>query len=349
MLIPRGDSKTPEHRPDEFYPGLVRRPRHELPYPDEGAVYTAFVESPAPLGWEGRGIRALRHTLSGTRRYEVRKTERVTHMYECALASDRKPRDGNMLMSETVHAADKMLKEYLLVNNPEWGGCLRDTQSDEHGLDRPELDMFIDIDNVICANNDNTESYKEPAGKSYTFSLDRPRLADWGGRTRCVYVERVTVSEVDDRILGQVVRELRVTVRDDTFSVDMEHREMPYLNVPLAGFVRMCANPEPLKASTVEEKVAMEALRESLTENEWRRYLTRGFILVRGSSGKRYQIFRDKWHTKVWDKGKVVSEICARISGAVPPTDNVIAFKTMIEADERQFERIGNVYKMAAA
>jgi hypothetical protein len=105
-----------------------------------------------------------------------------------------------------------------------------------------------------------------------------------------------------------------------------------------------------LKDITIQEfeQTALETLREMISEREFRNYLRYGFILVRGQSGRIYQIFKNKQHTKVWEQGKLVEEICVRIEGNVhvPPTDNVIAFKTMIETSEDFFKSSGNIYKM---
>lgn len=97
-----------------------------------------------------------------------------------------------------------------------------------------------------------------------------------------------------------------------------------------------------------KEEVAVETLREEISERDLRKYLRYGFILVQANSGKTYQIFRNNWHTKVWKGGKLVEEVCVRLSYSfkVPSTDNVIAFKRMIEADEEGFRKCGNVYKM---
>lgn len=99
------------------------------------------------------------------------------------------------------------------------------------------------------------------------------------------------------------------------------------------------------------EQVAIESLREEITEAEFRKYMKYGFVLVEGRSGKTYQIFRNAHHTKVWKGGKLVEEICVRIKNdlKVPPTDNVIAFRTMILCDENEFKKLGNVYNMTKA
>jgi len=99
------------------------------------------------------------------------------------------------------------------------------------------------------------------------------------------------------------------------------------------------------------EELSLCTLREMITEEEFKRYLKYGFVTVRGQSGDVYQVFRSNHHTKVWRGNKVVEEVCIRISSevGVPPTDNVIAFMTMISADEEAFKKAGNRYKMVGA
>ena len=99
------------------------------------------------------------------------------------------------------------------------------------------------------------------------------------------------------------------------------------------------------------ERTAMEALRESISETDFRKYLRYGFVLVKGKSGDTFQIFRNRSHTKVWRDGKVIEEICVRIhhDQKVPPTDNVIAFRSIIQTDEESFRKLGNVFKMNRA
>lgn len=98
------------------------------------------------------------------------------------------------------------------------------------------------------------------------------------------------------------------------------------------------------------EQIAMETLRESITEEEFRKYLTYGFVLVEGKGGKTFQVFRNRSHTKVWKGGKVIEEICVHLKDrSIPPTDHVIAFRAMIRADEEAFRKLGNVYNMRRA
>lgn len=98
------------------------------------------------------------------------------------------------------------------------------------------------------------------------------------------------------------------------------------------------------------EQIAIESLREVISETEFRKYLKYGFVLVKAKSGKTYQVFRNKSHTKVWLGGELIEEICVRIKNyKIPPTDNVIALKTMLETNEEECRRLANVYKMKAA
>jgi archaellum component FlaF (FlaF/FlaG flagellin family) len=103
---------------------------------------------------------------------------------------------------------------------------------------------------------------------------------------------------------------------------------------------------------SVEEAIAMEALREVVTEDEFKRYLRYGFVMVRGRSGAAYQVYRNRSHVKVWVGGKVIEEICVYLKAVngkmAPNTDKVVAFKAMIESDEEAFKTLGNRYRMAA-
>jgi len=104
------------------------------------------------------------------------------------------------------------------------------------------------------------------------------------------------------------------------------------------------------QVSDSAERIAMETLREHISESEFRKYLKYGFVLVKGQSGDVFQIFRNRSHTKVWRNGKVIEEICVRIKDTrVPPTDNVIAFRQIIQTSEEEFKKLGNIYKMSKA
>lgn len=107
---------------------------------------------------------------------------------------------------------------------------------------------------------------------------------------------------------------------------------------------------KPIRQAEDNEMTAIETLREMITEADFRKYMVHGFLLVKGQSGRIYQVFRNKSHTKVWENGKVVEEVCVRIKDRkIPPTDSVIALKVLIETNEDDFRKLGNVYNMREA
>lgn len=93
------------------------------------------------------------------------------------------------------------------------------------------------------------------------------------------------------------------------------------------------------------ENAALVLLKKILCNNDlWRRYLTYGFILVKGNSGLFYKITRNNSHVTVYRKGVIVAELCIALSPLIPPTDNVIAKKLLIEADEIDIWHRANIY-----
>ncbi len=116
----------------------------------------------------------------------------------------------------------------------------------------------------------------------------------------------------------------------------------------LAINIRSRANP--ISNIPENEQIAIETLREEITEAEFRKYIKYGFVLVKGQSGKIYQVYRNRSHTRVWKAGKIIEEVCVRIKDSnIPPTDNVIAFLNMIQIDEEEFRKMGNIYNMSRA
>jgi hypothetical protein len=104
----------------------------------------------------------------------------------------------------------------------------------------------------------------------------------------------------------------------------------------------------PIQGASPEEQTALETLREIISESDYRKYVKHGFLMVQGSDGDMYQVFRTRSHTKVWRDGKVIEEVCVRIKdAAVPPTDNVIAFRTLIQINAEAFKEMGNRFPMS--
>lgn len=93
------------------------------------------------------------------------------------------------------------------------------------------------------------------------------------------------------------------------------------------------------------ELVALQLLKKMLDEDAWRKYLKYGFVLVEGESGLVYQIRRNEWHVLVYLRGEMVAELCVGLANRhyMPPTDEVIARKLIVECDEADIWRRANV------
>jgi hypothetical protein len=89
---------------------------------------------------------------------------------------------------------------------------------------------------------------------------------------------------------------------------------------------------------------ARETLRDMLSEAEWRRYMTNGFVMIRGNKGYWYQVFNDQRHVKVFKDNKICAEICIHTVRSCPPTDHILNAMTLIRFDEDAFWRLGNVH-----
>jgi len=181
---------------------------------------------------------------------------------------------------------------------------------------------------------DSREQYPDTAGKI------------WGAN---VYLTEKKLEVISDDLkyrAGPVWPKIEKVSPDITYSVDINLKFFLIGNIT----IHVKSRAMPIAGISKEEATAIETLREMITEAEYRAYIKYGFILVKGESGRVYQIFRTQSHTKVWDNGKVIKEVCVRIKDKkIPLTDNVIALKTIIETSEKEFEKLGNVYKMEKA
>lgn len=94
--------------------------------------------------------------------------------------------------------------------------------------------------------------------------------------------------------------------------------------------------------ATPEEITALQLLRGLVGQDEFRRYLKYGFVMVRGASGLRYQIKRSRHVIDVWNERGRVDGICVYLQGQYPPTDDTITRMLMAERDELELWRRGN-------
>lgn len=108
--------------------------------------------------------------------------------------------------------------------------------------------------------------------------------------------------------------------------------------------IKVRSRHDPLRQDcSPQEMQARLLLRDLLSERDWRRYCTNGFIMVRGSSGKWYQIFQNQRRTNVYENGKLTHSLCIHTDRVCPPTDHLINLKTMVELDEPAIWKLSNV------
>jgi len=91
-----------------------------------------------------------------------------------------------------------------------------------------------------------------------------------------------------------------------------------------------------------QEIKARSTLRDMLTEKEWRRYLTNGFVMHKGSFDLWYQIF-SIGSIAVYRHGKKTHSICIHTDESCPLSDHVINMMTLIDLDESMIWKGGNV------
>jgi hypothetical protein len=93
------------------------------------------------------------------------------------------------------------------------------------------------------------------------------------------------------------------------------------------------AQPLTPQVSPAEMK-ARQLLRDMLTEKEYRRYLTNGFIMVKGTRGW-YQIFNKRSERiRFYKDNKFLNRLCIHTVDECPPSDHVVHMKLLIELDE---------------
>lgn len=103
-------------------------------------------------------------------------------------------------------------------------------------------------------------------------------------------------------------------------------------------------NPADFTHVTQPEMVALQMMKSMLNEEEWKRYLKYGFVVVHGKSGLYYQVVRNQDHVRVYRQGKKIAELCIYVPG-VPPTDQVVAKKVMLECSEMDVWHKANIWQ----
>lgn len=106
------------------------------------------------------------------------------------------------------------------------------------------------------------------------------------------------------------------------------------------------AEDHSLNNQPQQELVALGLLRQMVSSEDFREYLRRGVLSVRGGvSGWVYAIPR-RGHIAVYDRGNRIAELCVHLKhqAKTPPTDEVVAKMLMVELDEADLWKRSNVH-----
>lgn len=95
---------------------------------------------------------------------------------------------------------------------------------------------------------------------------------------------------------------------------------------------------------------AERLLRRTVPRKEWLRYLMRGYVLVRGSSGGLYKLTKGKvYGIHQWAPEK--AKVCAAPGGvdSLDPADMIAAQYLSLQADEPAFRLVANIRPLSSA
>ena len=139
---------------------------------------------------------------------------------------------------------------------------------------------------------------------------------------------------------------ITITSTNDTIGYSyISNRDIFKARIKSNLLVRVQQRQRYLSNVLPQEQRARDVLRDMLTEQEWRRYVTNGFIMVKGSHFW-YQIFATGG-VDVYLDGKKIHHICVHTDQKCPPTDHIINMKTLVEIDEEMLWRSGNIRRLA--
>lgn len=128
-----------------------------------------------------------------------------------------------------------------------------------------------------------------------------------------------------------------------------QHTPMVALRNHRGGFAR--ADQHSLEDISKQELVALGLLRQMVSAEDFREYLKRGVLSVRGGqSGWVYAVAR-YGHIAVYSRGDRIAELCVHLKhqAKTPPTDEVVAKLLMVELDEADLWKRSNVHYSRAA
>ncbi len=119
------------------------------------------------------------------------------------------------------------------------------------------------------------------------------------------------------------------------------------LNPPIAdhrGRVLSIPNVHPFQTVTTPEIVALKLLKGLVGPMQFRQYLRKGRLTVRGESGMDYVMHKGRTGANVLFNGELVASLCIHLANEsnLPPTDITCAKVLMVQVDEARIWRESN-------
>lgn len=166
-------------------------------------------------------------------------------------------------------------------------------------------------------------------------------IEDEDTRSWPTYVTSATTFTIDIATTGTITTNLSAF-----FGTPKLEEESPRTN-HLGRPVRSARRGTQFSDADAPEMVALALLRKMVPQDDFRRYLRHGFVVVRGPSGLTYQIDRDRSaRIRVRDRGEEVARLCVHVGASwasIPPTDEVVAKMILVECDEPDIWKRSNV------
>ncbi len=101
-----------------------------------------------------------------------------------------------------------------------------------------------------------------------------------------------------------------------------------------------------IKAWSRAERKAVDLLRDTLTPEQFRQLLWRGYLEVPSPTKPRrvYRVPRTKGYVQVMENGRAIMRLCLQPVECLPDADVVVLHKLMIEANEETYLQKANKY-----
>lgn len=102
--------------------------------------------------------------------------------------------------------------------------------------------------------------------------------------------------------------------------------------------------PPPETIIDLRERRARQTLCRVIGKQAYASFRSKGYVHVRGKSGKTYQVFPGHQMTRVYERGERLEDLCVVLSENYAPTDNLIMRMVLILNDEVGFRKLANVH-----